>query len=195
MLGEIEEVLAHGRGTTCLSLKNAGRIWIDPASGTYCTSLLLPEVFFRTAMGTAKVTREEAPFGTHRFRPIDELLYQAAYHGAHGVLLDRCQPYDVVELKSWPNFTRLPHTRHMVTLCSLLSRRPTSLSFAYRMLKIPEAEAFRFCSAVNAAGHVRVISSQPASTRSEIGSASVHGSDDARATSFWSRLFERFAGL
>ncbi|RFF26441.1 MULTISPECIES: hypothetical protein [unclassified Wenzhouxiangella] len=195
MLGEVLRVLEHSRDGVCVSVAEAGRIWIDPELRQYRDEITSPDVFFKVPVGAAEVVHETASDGAGAPRPIDELLYRTAYHGADGALLDRCQPYDVIELKYWPNFTRLPHTRHMITLCSLLSRRPTSLSFAYRMLKIPEADALRFCSAVNAAGYTKVVSSQPASDAAGPGNPSADLNASGASGSFWSRLFDRIAGL
>lgn len=192
LLGAFRQALKQA-GAACLEIPDQGCIWLDPASAVYRAEVDSPASFFSMPASALRASDRRPPDGAARARPVDELLYQSAWFGPPGALLDECQPYDVIQLRHWPNFTRLPHTRHVMPLSSLLSRRPTSLSFAYRMLRIPEADALRFYSAVTAAGYVRVISSQPKAAPSDEDASSASAAD--RSGSFWSRLFDRISGL
>ncbi len=85
-------------------------------------------------------------------RNIDELMWQAAFHASNGRLMEGCYRDDVVELKYWPNLSRLPHTPNTMRIAALLSRHPTSAYFASRLLKLSQAEMYQFYSAARAAG-------------------------------------------
>lgn len=191
LLGRFRETLKKS-GTTCLEIRAQGRIWIEADAASYRSEIESPSAFFSAPASALSIADGQPASPDLPARPVDELLYQSAWFGPAGALLDECQPFDVIQLRHWPNFTRLPHTRHVLPLTSLLSRRPTSLSFAYRMLRIPEVDALRFYSAVTAAGYVRVISSQPQATGGERERGAPEGAGEG---SFWSRLFERIAGL
>ena len=90
-------------------------------------------------------------------RNIDELIWLAAFHASGGRLMQGCFRDDVVELESWPNFTRLPHTPSSMRIAALFSRHPTSVYFASRLLKLDPQEMYRFYSAARAAGYARPI--------------------------------------
>ncbi|RFF30457.1 hypothetical protein [Wenzhouxiangella sediminis] len=189
LLGPIRECLDSG-GKSCLKVPGKGHLWLDGEAGLYRSEMDSPAEFY--CAGPAELVRagDTAPPARLVARPADEVLYLAAWHARKDALLDECQPFDVVQLRCWPNFTRLPHTRYLLPLSSLLSRRPSSLSFAFRMLRVPEADALRFYSAAMAAGYLRVISSQP------VTSSGVDESPSGdRSGSFWSRLFDRISGL
>lgn len=90
-------------------------------------------------------------------RNIDELMWQAAFHASNGRMLEGCYRDDVVELEQWPNLSRLPHTPNSMRIAALLSRHPTSIFFATRLLKVEPAEMYQFYSASRAAGLARPI--------------------------------------
>lgn len=195
LLAAIEVVAAAGRAARILA-PSAGSVWIDPGKRCCWPAIEAEEGFFLTpsAQATIDWTAAAEPAGDPI--PLEDLLWTAAWVGSGGALLDRCQPYDVVALQYWPNLTRLPHVDSLFPLCSLLSHRPSSLSFAYRMLRLPQADAFRFYSAATAAGLVRVISAQPARTDSKAGAPEAAAtSAEQGAAAFWGRLFKRISGL
>ena len=90
-------------------------------------------------------------------RNIDELLWQAAFHASAGRLMQGCNQDDVIQLDYWPNLTRLPHTPNSFRILALLSKHPTSVFFAARLLKVPASEVFQVYSAAKAAGLSRTI--------------------------------------
>ncbi|MEE4302689.1 MAG: hypothetical protein V2J19_00940 [Wenzhouxiangella sp.] len=189
LLGPIRECLASGV-KSCLEVPGKGRLWLDGEAGLYRGEMDSVAEFFSAEPANLVRTRETEPPARLIARPADEALYLAAWHARGEALLDECQPFDVVQLRCWPNFTRLPHTRYLLPLSSLLSRRPSSLSFAFRMLRVPETDALRFYSAAMAAAYLRVISSQPVTS-----SGMEESPAGDRSGSFWSRLFDRISGL
>ena len=80
-------------------------------------------------------------------REIEELLWTAAWHACAGHLPIGCSRHDVLELKHWPNLTRLPCCPDTLRLCALLSQKAHSLSLACRLLDADEESANRFYSA------------------------------------------------
>jgi hypothetical protein len=188
---------ARMASTVRLEVPGSGKVWVNGQKQRFWSDVTDPRVFHSAPSSTAEICTEPCPRGHDEERPLEELLWTTAYLGSGGALLNSCQLYDVIELKYWPNFTRLPHTESVLPLCSLLSYRPTSMSFAYRMLRIPPDEAFRFYSAATAAGHVRIVSSHSRRDRSvEFDAPEVTGETGGRDVgAFWQRLFKRISGL
>lgn len=90
-------------------------------------------------------------------RPLAELLWTAGFHASDGRLLEGCFHYDVVRLPHWPNLTRVPITPNTMRICAMLTRHPTSIMVAHRLLKIDATELYRFYSAATCAGLVDVL--------------------------------------
>lgn len=91
-----------------------------------------------------------APEG--RMGALGELMWEAGFHASKGRLMEGCSPFDVVELSRWPNLTRLSRGANTVRLCALLTRHPTSVVVAGRLLKIGKPELYQFYSAASCAG-------------------------------------------
>lgn len=94
-------------------------------------------------------------------RNIDELMWEAAFHASKGRLMDGCYRDDVVELMHWPNLSRLSHTPQSMRIAALLTRHPTSIYFAMRLLKVTPEEMYQFYSAARASGIARPINRKP----------------------------------
>jgi hypothetical protein len=94
-------------------------------------------------------------------RNIDELMWEAAFHASKGRLMEGCYRDDVVELLHWPNLSRLSHTPQAMRIAALLTRHPTSIYFAMRLLKVTPEEMYQFYSAARASGIARPINRQP----------------------------------
>lgn len=94
-------------------------------------------------------------------RNLDELMWEAALAVANGRLLKGCKNDDVVVLKFWPNLTRIGLTPNTVRIAALLTRYPTSVSLAYRLLKIPQGEVNDFYSAARCAGLAVAVNRRP----------------------------------
>ncbi|GAA5525483.1 hypothetical protein Maes01_02053 [Microbulbifer aestuariivivens] len=90
-------------------------------------------------------------------RDAEELLWQAAFYGSNGRLLQGCHWSDVVQLKRWPNLTRLPTTSNAFRILAIFYQHPTSVYLASRLLKIPAAEVYQVYSAAHAAGLTRAV--------------------------------------
>lgn len=89
-------------------------------------------------------------------RNFDELLWQASYYASQGRLIEGCKREDVVEINYWPNLTRLPGPPSAIVIAALLTRYPTSITLASRILNVPMEEMFEFYSAAFSAGFITV---------------------------------------
>jgi hypothetical protein len=98
-----------------------------------------------------------------------------------------CGRDDVVLLKSWPNLTRLPAMANGVRIAALLTRHPTTVSLAHRLLKIPVAEMNEFYSAAAAAGLAIAVNRKPEQPQQEI--------QPHRQRGLLGAIFERVMGL
>lgn len=88
-------------------------------------------------------------------RPMEELLWVIGYTGyvPNDCCFDKgCRTEDVIQLKRWPNLTRLPKDGNSIRLASLFSLRPTSVYLAGRILKVELDEVKRFYNAACSAG-------------------------------------------
>jgi hypothetical protein len=192
LLAAIRTALA-GRHPALIDVPRLGAVWIDPASRLYAAMVLHPVEFFRTPSVNARITFGVAQPMSAKRRPVEELLWLAGFHGSGGALLDRCHPHDVVELKYWPNLTRLPQTPGTIRFCALLMRGPTAISLAYRILHMPPQEALQIYSAATAAEMIRIVSAVHADKTAP--SSGRHTPVAQRVAGFWESMLKRIVGL
>ena len=190
-------VINRGRESGCtwgVEVDGAGVVHADFRKGMYQATFRSETDFF-IAKPAQATTEQHSRLVIKDGRPLEELLWKAAFHGSSGRLLEGCHLFDVVELLRWPNFTRLPHATCCLPLCSLLAKRPSSIAFAHRMLRVPPADAMRFYSAARSAGYLRVISAQPDANASSAMSETDEEESINSFSGFWMRLFGRVVGL
>ena len=96
-----------------------------------------------------------------RGRSVDEFYWQTAFHLSNGELLEGCQKDDVVNIKQWPNFTRLIKTPNTYRITALLTERATSLDMVARLLEVQLSEVYQYYSAAYHAGYAEVLNRQP----------------------------------
>ena len=99
--------------------------------------------------------------------------------------MEGCYRDDVVELPHWPNLSRLSMTPNTIRLCALLTRHPTSILLAGRLLKIESPELYQFYSAARCAGLARPVNRKAEEPKLE----------PYRDRNLLSRLVARIAGL
>lgn len=85
---------------------------------------------------------------------VDDLLWDAGYHGSQGRLPVGAHPYDVIQFKQWPNLTRVAHCRDTARICALLTRSRATVAMVSRWLKVPSEDVYRVYAAAAAAGLV-----------------------------------------
>lgn len=181
-------VVVHASGTKALALV--------PERQEYFTELTEDELaaFCRLPAASYAVKRL-ADAGLNqllsqgvRGRNIDELQWRAALYASGGRLLKGCGRDDVVLLKAWPNLTRIPGTQNAMRIAALLTRYPTTVSLAHRLLKIPVEEMNEFYSAAYASGLAVAVNRKP--ERMEEDPIRPH-----RNRGLLGQLFERVVGL
>lgn len=143
------EISSPGKGE--LRVLSTQGVYVDNTAdlASFCC---LPADDFKVSVLDARAPSQET-----NGRCIKELLWNAGFHASQGRLMEGCYRDDVVELIHWPNLTRLPSTANSMRIASLLAQHPTSLTLAFRMLRIDKAEAFQFYSAARSAGLVRAV--------------------------------------
>ncbi|MCY0963783.1 hypothetical protein [Parathalassolituus penaei] len=96
-----------------------------------------------------------------QMRPVEELLWTLAFQEHHvRDIPEHCRRDDVVSLRYWPNFTRVPSSPNAYRIAALFKARPTSIVLASRILEVDEDEVLRFYHAANCAGLVERINRQ-----------------------------------
>ena len=180
---------------TLIYAAGIGAVAVIPDLGDYFTELSDDELaaFCRvpatgfTAKRLGDASRNQLLGQGISGRNIEELKWQAAYHASQGRLMKGCGRDDVVLLKSWPNLTRLPAMANGVRIAALLTRHPTTVSLAHRLLKIPVAEMNEFYSAAAAAGLAIAVNRKPEHPQQEI--------QPHRQRGLLGAIFERVMGL
>jgi len=119
-------------------------------------------------------------------RNIDELMWQAGYYASQGRLMDGLSMTDVVHLKYWPNLTRLPNNFNSFQMAAMLTRHPTTIVFAHRVLKIPQEEINAFYTAAYCAGLAEMLNTPPVEL-AEVG--------ETKEGTLLSRIIGRIASL
>ncbi len=149
-----------------LEVAERGELLLLSERGEYFANVPDMTAFLSAPANRAQLTILSA--GDHRIpavekvgRNIDELMWMAAFYASQGRLMQGCYRDDVVELEFWPNLSRLPHTPNTMRIAALLSRHPTSIFFATRLLKVTPEEMYQFYSAARAAGFARPINRAP----------------------------------
>ena len=174
-------------------------LWICPQRDRWAASIQHPARFHQHRSDELKVLPGAkcplAPDEPAQWRPIDELRWTSAFYASQGLLLDSCQRHDVIELKTWPNFTRLPHTPGMLLLATYFQTQPSSLSLAHRLLKLSREEAFSFYSAASHAGYLRKHGGIGSGASAEPPQQAETGSAGGQRSGLWSRLLARFSRL
>lgn len=156
-IGLIQQAVVK-RQNVGISGCSIGELYIFPDRGEYVSLILDNSEFFTLPAGDLRVR----PLGKEEVkelvtqvrygRNIDELMWLAAQIASNGRLMAGCKASDVIHLKHWPSFTRLPLNPNTLRLAALFSRSPTSLFVASRMLGIQQWEINEFYSAAKAAG-------------------------------------------
>jgi hypothetical protein len=173
-----------------IEVAGLGELLMLSARGEYFAYVTDMLAFSTAPLALTRLTILAA--GDHRIpeltqvgRNLDELMWQAAFYASQGRLMPGCYRDDVVELEFWPNLSRLPHGPNAMRIAALLSRHPTSIFFASRLLKVESAELYQFYSAARAAGFARAINRTPEEPKLE----------PHRNQSLLSSLLKKIAGL
>ncbi|OYV79098.1 MAG: histidine kinase [Acidithiobacillus ferrivorans] len=90
-----------------------------------------------------------------RHLTLQALLWQVGAWTANGRLINRLQPNTPVQLKHWPNLTRLSMLPEALRLAAFLARSPASPVLVVKMLRVAPADLFNFLAASESLGLLR----------------------------------------
>ncbi|HKB60443.1 MAG TPA: hypothetical protein VKC56_10420 [Gallionellaceae bacterium] len=189
-LGIAQRVIASGVNTR-ISLPTGGDVFIYPERREYDARIDDPREFFQAPAGqftTAPLTGGDE---AKRPRHIDDLLWQAAFHASQGRLMEGASMFDIVSFKRWPNLPQLPHTANTARICALLTRHPTTIMLAHRLLGIKKDEVYRVYSAAYSAGIAVIVNRNPEAVANEAPQAEL--ADERRG--LLRSLFAKISGL
>lgn len=145
-----------------VSAEGLGELLLASGRGEYFTNVRDMAAFCRLPVTRLRINvgnRGSIPSTTGR--NIDELMWMAGFHASDRRLMLGCYRDDVVELRHWPNLTRLPQTPNSLRIAALLVQHPTSVTLAARLLKIEREELYQFYSAARCAGLARAVNRKP----------------------------------
>jgi hypothetical protein len=126
---------------------------------------------------------------------INDLLWCTAFYTYKYQLIESCSKNDIIQLKKWPNLTRLPLTKNTARIVALLTRYPTSIMLVHRILDIDIDEANQVISAAYAAGLVSKIS-HGRSLALDLASQSIEAKQSqSRNQGLWKSLFRKVSSL
>lgn len=161
LIGLLRQIIARKQDSV-ITIENVGSITVSASQCQYLTSLSNGDLLdlFRQPASSFVVTPAEpadiaALTNSDEKRSLTDLMWGAAYYAADGRLPAGSLRNDVVTLEHWPNLTRLPISENTISICALLSRYPTSITLATRMLKLKPEEMYTFYSAAKLSGAAR----------------------------------------
>ena len=166
LLGLLQKAIANAKDVI-VSHDDFGVLALITESGEYFTNVRDMEKLCRAPSSQFDV-REMSPneaidcaLGGEVGRNIDELMWMAGYYASEGRLMKGLNLDDVVKIKHWPNLTRLPNNFNSFQMAAMLTRHPTTIVFARRVLKIPQEEINSFYTAAHCAGLSKTLNTPP----------------------------------
>lgn len=189
-LGIAQRAIASGHDTR-IALVGAGEVSLYPGRQMFSADLRDPEGFFQEPAGRFKVTALGASDEPKEPRHMAELLWMAGFHASRGRLTEGTSMFDVVQFHHWPNLTKVSHTANTARICALLTRHPTTIMLAHRLLGIKKDEVYRIYSAAYAAGIANVIHQNPKATAG----AEPEAEEKTEARGLFRSLFSKISGL
>lgn len=191
LLGVLQKAIAQKKDIS-VNHTGYGDLTVFTEQGEYHAEVSDLEGFCRTPASEFNVrelsNKESAGITQEKGigRNIDELMWQAGYFASQGQLMKGLSMTDVVHLKHWPNLTRLPNNFNSYQMAAMLTRHPTTIVFAHRVLKIPQSEINEFYTAAYCAGLAEMLNAPPVEL-AEVG--------ETREGTLLSRIIGRIANL
>ncbi|MDH4133412.1 MAG: hypothetical protein OEV31_01355 [Gammaproteobacteria bacterium] len=161
LVGVLRSVIERGRDVA-IELQGEGKILVRPLQGDFFADAAHNISAFCAARAERYRIHSLSPIESKQLaarRPgqnIDELMWTAGFFASRGRLIEGAH-FNVVRLRHWPNLTRLPRTPNTMRIVALLTRYPTSLVVAQRLLKIEMSEINWVYSAAHCAGLIQVV--------------------------------------
>jgi hypothetical protein len=166
LLGVVQQAIAR-KSDIVINHEKYGDLIVLTVAGEYHTDIKDLSEFCQVdsseldvrKLSTKDVTQISKDKGIGR--NIDELMWTAAYYASNGLLMQGLNNDDVVHLKHWPNLSKLPCNFNTFQMAAMLTRHPTTIVFAHRVLKVPHDEINQFYSAAYCAGLAEVLNTPP----------------------------------
>ncbi len=187
-LGIAQKVIAAGKNLR-ITLPGRGEVQLYPERHEYVADIADPAEFFRAPAGEFRSAPLESAAPAHP-RHIGELLWQAGFHASRGRLVDGITMFDVVQFRRWPNLPHLPKTANTARICALLTRHPTTIMLAHRLLGIRKDEVYQVYSAAYCAGLAEIVNQNP-----EALPAAGPEAGQSEARGLFRSLFAKISGL
>ncbi|MGC9207726.1 response regulator [Acidithiobacillus sp.] len=132
-----------------------------------------------------------------RHMSLQSLLWQVAAWTANGRLNQKLPLNAPVQLKQWPNLTRLPMLPDALRLAAFLARSPASPALTVKILRIEPRDLFNFLAAADSLELLRYNTPENPGNLVRIphDSASLETEIPAAKRSFLGRLLKRIAGI
>ncbi len=132
---------------------------IPLAGRKYKLKVITPEEFMRM---------ESAIFTDPKLINLEVTLWKVALWTARGRVPEGTSLTDPVQLRCWPNFTRLPLIQHALNISALWVKKPTSLLNTAKILSVPYADVFALYSACLELGLIRLQPQLPQTVASDL---------------------------
>ncbi|WP_298169280.1 response regulator [Acidithiobacillus sp.] len=128
---------------------------------------------------------------------LQSLLWQMGAWTADGRLSQQLQINAPVQLKQWPNLTRLTMLPDALRLAAFLARSPASPALTVKMLRVEPHDLFNFLAAADSLGLLRYNTAENPDNRIQptTSNASTPAEIPAAKRSFLGRLLARISGL
>lgn len=127
------------------------------------------------------------------------LLWQVAAFSSQGRLPKNIRPNTPLQLKHWPNLTRLPALPESLRLAAFLARSPVSPALTVKMLRVQPADLFNFLAAADSQDLLRYRTGDEtpasASATGAVAAGTLAQEIPSARRGFLSRLLAKIAGL
>ncbi|MHB1631615.1 MAG: response regulator [Acidithiobacillus sp.] len=132
-----------------------------------------------------------------RHLTLQSLLWQMGAWTANGRLSQQLQINAPVQLKQWPNLTRLTMLPDALRLAAFLARSPASPALTVKMLRVEPHDLFNFLAAADSLGLLRYNTAENPDNRIQPATpnAPTVAEIPAAKRSFLGRLLARISGL
>jgi len=124
----------------------------------------------------------------HSESSIDQFLWKIALWTSSGRMQKGINPSSPIQLKHWPNLTRLQQSPNDIRIAALLSEQPSAPALVAKVLGIPLGEVFSFYAASHTLGLVKSV------TKSRARPPSFNLPQKSRHHSLFGKILQKISG-
>ncbi|MBL1259773.1 MAG: hypothetical protein COB33_004475 [Thiotrichaceae bacterium] len=118
---------------------------------------------------------------------IDQFIWKIALWTSAGRLSNGMTPSTSIQLKHWPNLTRLSQSENDIRIAALLSEQPAAPALISKVLGIPISQVFSFYAAAHALNLAKPVENKAKKPALNIQQKSKHHS-------LFSKILDKFSG-